>query len=850
MRGPISTRRSRIFDRFPRTSRHRRAEPRISITDSEPTKKRNFVCRLASGLGRKEFLEEIAVGGMGAVYRAVRADGQYNQEVALKIVRSELGAEFAASRFKNERQILACLDHPNIAKILDGGTTAEGVPYFVMELVEGQRMDEFCDARKLSTTERLKLFLQICSAVQYAHQRLIIHRDIKPDNILVNAEGIPKLLDFGIAKILESGEGVDQNEQTISLFRLMTPEYASPEQVKGKPITTASDVYSLGVVLYEVLTGRTSYNVPTHTPHELSLAVCETEPEKPSTAVRRKRLPVNVREGKTGDGSNRSLVREGLPEKLSKRLSGDIDNIVLMALRKEPQRRYASVEQFAQDIRRHLDHLPVIARKDTFGYRGSKFISRHKVGVAVAALVAVALLFATGVTLRQARIARIERARAERRFNDVRKLANSLIFEVTDSIREVPGATATRKLILERAQVYLDDLAAESGSDPALLSELATAYARLASVEGDPRDANLGDTGKARQNSRKAVELRGAALALDPQNRDLQRDLAVSYSNLSVLLSSAGDTKAGEECRRNALSILELLAVSTPGDPRVQYSLAKLYELKGNSVANGGNESDAIQYYEKSLKIYELLAKADPKNDQYRIEVSFAHKHLGSRLAVLNHLDEALAHYHQALAIDEAQLAAHPDNLNTRYFITYAYSDTGFILNKAGDFDAALSYYRKALDIRAAMVAADPHDNRASKGLANTYFNIGWNLEEKKDFSSALDSYKKSLAMRESLLQADPNNQDMLSNVASTQSAIAGVYAAMALHSHVATRELQYCRESESWLSKAIPVWLQKKAQGKLSTGETETLAKNYKNQEECNRVIARLDHGTESSRP
>jgi serine/threonine protein kinase/tetratricopeptide (TPR) repeat protein len=818
----------------------------MSLNSDEETR-----FRLLAGkrIGAYEILDEIAVGGMGAVYRAVRADGQYNQRVALKIVRSELGAEFAAARFKNERQILASLDHPNIARILDGGATTEGVPYFVMELVEGQRIDKFCDAHKLSTTDRLKLFLQICSAVQYAHQRLIIHRDIKPGNILVNAEGVPKLLDFGIAKILESSEVANQNEQTISLFRLMTPEYASPEQVKGEPITTASDVYSLGVVLYEVLTGRTPYNVSTHTPHELSLAVCETEPEKPSTAVRRKQLPLDGSEGKSADDSILSSVREGLPEKLIKRLSGDLDNIVLMALRKEPQRRYASVEQFAQDIRRHLDHLPVIARKDTFGYRASKFLTRHKAGVAVAALVAVALLFATGVTLRQARIARIERARAERRFNDVRKLANSLIFEVHDSISELPGATATRKLILERAQEYLDDLAKESGNDPALLSELATAYGRLASVLGNVRDANLGETTKAIENGRKAVEFRKAASALQPENRDFRRDLAASYNNLALLLGGQGDGKESEKYRQEALAILEPLAVSSPDDRRVQYALAKSYELLGGSFGTDHN-SESIEYFAKSLKIYDLLAKADPKSDQYKVEVSFAHKHLGSRLALLNQLDEALEHYHQALAIDEAQLAAHPDNLNTRYFITYTYSDTGFILGRRGDFDAALSYYRKALDIRSSMVAADPHDTRARKGLANTYFNVGWYLREKMDFSGAIDSLKKSLAMRESLLQAAPEDQALLFNVAETQSAIAGVYAAIALHSHVRAKEVQYCRESGGWFRKALPFWLQKKAQGKLSESEMDALAKNYKSQEECDRIIARLDHATESSRP
>jgi len=335
--------------------------------------------RLPSGkrIGAYEILEEIAVGGMGAVYRAIRADGQYKQQVALKIVRSELGTELTATRFKNERQILATLNHPNIARILDGGTTAEGMSYFVMELVEGQRLDEYCDTNKLATTERLHLFLQVCSAVQYAHQHLVIHRDLKPGNILVNVECVPKLLDFGIAKILESSEGADQPEQTLSLVRLLTPEYASPEQVKGEPITTASDVYSLGVVLYELLTGRTPYYVPTRTPHEFSRAICEAAPEKPSTAARRKQLPTGTGERKGTDDSALSAVREGSTEKLSKRLRGDLDNIVLMALHKEPQRRYVSVEQFAQDIRRHLEHLPVTARKDTAAYRASKFITRH-----------------------------------------------------------------------------------------------------------------------------------------------------------------------------------------------------------------------------------------------------------------------------------------------------------------------------------------------------------------------------------------------------------------------------------------------------------------------------------------
>src|SRR5580658_2343578 len=460
-----------------------------SVLSLNPDEETRFRLPPGKQIGVYEILEEIAVGGMGAVYRAIRADGQYKLLVALKIVRSELGAEFTAARFRNERQILASLNHPNIAKILDAGATADGVPYFVMELVEGQRLDDFCDAHKLTIAERLQLFLQICSAVQYAHQRLIIHRDIKPGNILVNAEGVPKLLDFGIAKILESSELSNQNEQTISLLRLLTPEYASPEQVKGEPITTASDVYSLGVVLYELLTGATPYNVPTRTPLEISRAICETEPEKPSIAARRKQIAANNGKPKRMDGGSLSDMREGSPEKLSKLLCGDLDNIILMALRKEPQRRYAAVEQFAQDIRRHLENLPVLARKDTVGYRTSKFVARHRAGVAGAVIVAITILAGLAVTLHEARIARSQQARAERRFNDVRKLANSLIFEIHDSIETMPAATATRKLLLERALEYLDSLASESSGDISLQRELAAAYLRIGSLQGSTLEA-------------------------------------------------------------------------------------------------------------------------------------------------------------------------------------------------------------------------------------------------------------------------------------------------------------------------------------------------------------------------
>ena len=365
-------------------------------------------------VGSYKVIREIGHGGMGTVYLAARADDQYKKLVAIKLVRRGMDTESILSRFRHERQILASLDHPNIARLLEGGTT-NGLPYFVMEHIEGQPIDEYCDSRKLTTIERLKLFRTVCSAVHYAHQNLVVHRDLKPRNILVTADGTPKLLDFGIAKLLKPEMYAQTIAPTETMIRPMTPDYASPEQVKGQPVTTASDIYSLGVLLYELLTGHRPYRITSYTPQELERVICDQEPERPSTAVNRT-LAVKSADGatqKTISPETVSRNREGQPDKLQRRLRGDLDNIVLMALRKEPQRRYASAEQFSEDIRRHLEGLPVIARKDTFQYRASKFIRRNKIGVAVAVAFAVLMIGSIiAIALQSVRAAR-ERDKAK-----------------------------------------------------------------------------------------------------------------------------------------------------------------------------------------------------------------------------------------------------------------------------------------------------------------------------------------------------------------------------------------------------------------------------------------------------
>lgn len=372
--------------------------------------------------GSYRLIHEIGHGGMGEVYLAVRDDDQYQKQVAIKLVRRGMDIDLIIRRFRQERQILASLDHPNIARLLDGGTTEDGLPWLAMEYIEGEPIDVYCDRRRLSIVERLKLFRTVCAAAHYAHQNLVIHRDLKPSNILVTADGAPKLLDFGIAKILNSELHERTADQTLSVMRLMTPSYASPEQIKGETITTASDVYSLGVVLYELLTGHRPYHITGHLPHEMTRIVCEEAPTRPSLAV--------ARLGKAPDGKARATItpeeashaRNDQPKRLQRQLAGDLDDIALTALRKEPERRYSSVEQFSEDIRRHLEGLPVTASRDTFAYRGAKFVRRNKAAVAFASLAVLLLLIVAVVAVWQARVATRQATIAQREGDKARRI--------------------------------------------------------------------------------------------------------------------------------------------------------------------------------------------------------------------------------------------------------------------------------------------------------------------------------------------------------------------------------------------------------------------------------------------
>ena len=411
-------------------------------------------------LGAYRLLREIGSGGMGEVWLAERADGQFAQMVAIKLVRAATGSQEVVRRFRHERQILASLEHPNIARLLDGGTSAEGQPYFVMEYIEGLPIDEYCHRQRLSLRERLQLFGQVCAAVQYAHQNLVIHRDLKPGNIFVTADGTPKLLDFGIAKLLQPD--LSQSYQTQAGQSPMTPAYASPEQVRGTQLTTTSDVYSLGVILYELLTGCSPYRLSEDTLNEMMRAVLDQEPEPPS------RRQMADGSGQRMRGRNNILLSAfyRLPSVIrhlssafrlpttdfrlpSSVLRGDLDNIVLMALRKEPQRRYSSVEHFAADLRRYLEGLPVTARRGTLGYRAARFVRRHRLPIAAAALIVLSLAGGLAATLRQAHIARTAQTQAE----------SALM--IADE-RRTQAETARREAEAQRVEANVQRAAAEA----------------------------------------------------------------------------------------------------------------------------------------------------------------------------------------------------------------------------------------------------------------------------------------------------------------------------------------------------------------------------------------------------
>lgn len=764
-------------------------------------------------VGAYQIVEQIGAGGMGEVYRAFRADDQYRMDVALKVVRAGQDSATVITRFRNERQILASLEHPNIARLLDGGTTESGTPYLVMELIEGRPIAEYCDARKLSIPDRLKLFVQVCGAVQFAHQRLIIHRDIKPTNILVTSDGTPKLLDFGIAKVLGSDIQLQRNE-TLTAFRILTPEYASPEQINGEPVTTASDVYSLGVVLYDLLTGRSPYPATARTSQELVAAIAYREPEKPSTLVVR---ASDANAGAPDSAERIASARSCTVQKLQKQLNGDLDNIVLLALRKESGRRYASTEQFAADIRRHLEGVPVLARKDTAGYRMSKFVGRHKVGVAASAVVLIAIVGALAVSLyeahvarQQTEIARTQKIRAERRFNDVRNLANSLMFEIHDSIKDLPGSTSARKILVTRAQEYLDSLSQEAGGDAALQRELAAAYDRVGDLLGYDGAANLGNFSQAIQSYKKALAIRESLAAANPSDPKIQTELFNNYFRLSFALQNASDFAGALSNVKKALPLAQTLA-STSNDPKFQDGLAGVHWQMANILRKSADFAGALEEYRISASMREPLAREPSATAVIRTHLASDYDGLAQMLWRTGDTEQALEKSRKAVRILEELSAANPNDATLREYLGEAYSFQQPILQQRRELDESLRAGRKAQQIFGELAQKDPSNWLASANLGSTEIGIGETLILRGRIQEAIPHVRYGMNLFES--RQHKSSYD-LAGQAQSYSTLAMAEEKLADRESSSVKKAEHLREARAWLQKSVQIWEQDPKRG------------------------------------
>jgi serine/threonine-protein kinase len=679
-------------------------------------------------IGPYRLLKSLGRGGMGDVFKAVREE-PYRQIVALKIVKSGLASDEARKRFSMERQILASLNHPNIARLIDGGVTDDDRPYIVMEFVEGESITEYCDGRRLGVEARLRLFQDVCDAVRFAHQNLVIHRDLKPSNILVSQAGRVKLLDFGIAKLINPTLSAVDTPVTATQFRVMTPEYASPEQVRGESLSTSTDVYSLGVVLYELLTGRRPYVLKDRTPHSIAQVVCEQEPTRPSTRVGQTEDEL---EDDRRDGREPATTRSTSPERLRRVLRGDLDNIVLMALRKEPHRRYVSVEQFREDVARHLRGDPVIARNPTLRYRAGKYIRRHRTALVATAAALMALTIGLAAALWQADRATFERDRAETaRIEAEASLQQSEEVQgfLIDLFRashpsEAMGDSITGLQLLERGAARAEQLADQPVIQARMLDVVGEVYLAL-----DRRDD--------------ARPLLGRSLRLRRDHLGDHLDTAHSIDHLARMDREAGQFERAEQLYLEALAMTERVAgPDHPHAASVMNNLAILY-------VNQGRYDVADTLYQRALEIF-----SDDEDSREDASTTT------NNLAVLLHdryPNRAEPLYRDALRMREQLLG--PESPE----VALTASNLALLLRDLGRTKEARELFDRALAIRMKIYGAQ------HTATANTENNLALLLRDLGELEEAERLGRSALAKRREILgERHTDVANSLQNVAST----------------------------------------------------------------------------------
>ncbi len=718
-------------------------------------------------IGPYHVVSEIGRGGMGAVYRALRVDGEFTSQVAIKVISHGIDSDLLLQRFRTERQIQARLSHPNITRLLDGGTTENGLIYFVMEYIDGQPLTLYCDSHKLPVTGRLKLFQKVCDAVSYAHQNLVVHRDLKPDNILVAEDGTPKLLDFGIAKILDFSD--DGGDATRTMMQIATPAYASPEQIRGEQVGMASDVYSLGVLLYELLTGKRPYRLESMGWEESARVICERDATRPSSVV-------STKAADSAETQRISRFRSTTVEGLRKRLAGDLDKIVSLAMRKDPARRYRSVDQLSEEIRRHLDGRPVQARGDSITYKGSKLVRRHKLASALTLALTLLFIAASGVAMWQAH-------RLSMRLDEDRKLATSFLVSAHEQIAKLPGSTPVREALLEKSLEYLNGLARERGSNREMRRSLALAYEGFADLQAGVDGSGFEKSAQALQTylvSRKFRE----ALATEAPHRETaeyqtaQYELASNYLMGSYIIGRARNIDERIRYDTKSLAICETLTQSEPENREYRSLLSKAYTSTAYGFGLAGRWSDAIAKYRQALVIRKELAAKEPENTTSQREIAT----LTYRLAVIEtqsgHPSEAIPHLRDTLAIQNRLLQTNPNDVRLSSEVASTHHFLGVALGATGNLAEALTHFRDAIAIREKTLAVDARDARTRSLLAGNYAEQATLLLKLGSNAAALGSISHAISIQHELLALDIRSIPARLSLADYEARLAAIDAA------------------------------------------------------------------------
>jgi tetratricopeptide (TPR) repeat protein len=684
-------------------------------------------------VGSYRLVSQLGKGGMGEVWLAERADEAYSKKVAIKFISGFGGNREAAEWFRRERQALAKLEHPHIARLLDGGETADGRPYLVMEYVDGVPIDEYCEGKTLD--EVLDLFLQVCAAVEHAHRALIVHRDIKPANVLVTAAGESRLLDFGIAKEVAATEEEKAQQTTTQAYTL---HYASPEQMEGSDITVASDVYSLGALLYRLLSGRVPHADTNSALGQLQ-AIQTTQPQKPSRVV--------LDNAKIPDGERRRRAR---------RLHGDLDDIVLKCLRREPALRYGSARELAEDIGRYRAHQPVLARKGSAAYRASRYLRRHWLGVAAAAAVLLTLAGGLYSTYVQKLEAERQRALAQKRFDLSRALVNEVLFEFQDELADVPGTIEARRRLVQQARKYLDRVAEDAQDDAGLLADLSRTERRLGEIAGDPIAPNIGDTTAAFQHYGKAVAQARRAVQLQPRNNEARVALARALYSQATLYFWADDLSRAEKIHLEALPLARALAREAP-------SLETRRQLSGTLMGLADVYFWSSKY-ELALKTYDEACAPmyGERSDSFGVRdaVAVCLTRRADALAWLERYPEAEKAIAGARRMYERMRAEQPGNLNVVHSMLIVLNKQGEILGWMGKAQASLQAYSESLAIAEPMHRKDPADLRSARNLALAYNKHGDGLLEVKRFDEAISDYRKAREIIAAMWKNDPRQSE------------------------------------------------------------------------------------------